>query len=188
MTPLNERPTPETDHFDNLRYDSTKLFRHARKMEQERDEARRSLAERTEERDGAKAGYAAINTRIYGKGGECFELDKARAERAAALVKLDELERSILDLSHPNIAGLLSERDAMVELFGEEIRRRQETQRANAIIDAQILTAVTVERDSLKAKLAIINHIAMSLFVRSTSSEVTGEMAEIGRLSREDGQ
>jgi hypothetical protein len=51
MTPLNERPTPETDHFDNLRYDSTKLFRHARKMEQERDEARRSLAERTEERD-----------------------------------------------------------------------------------------------------------------------------------------
>jgi len=50
------------------------------------------------------------------------------------------------------------------------------------------LAAVTDERDALKAKLATINHIAMSLFVRSTSSEVTGEMAEIGRLSREDGQ
>jgi len=69
-----------------------------------------------------------------------------------ALAKLDELERSILDLSHPNIEMLLSERNA------------------------------------LKAKLATINHIAMSLFVRTTSSEVTGEMAEIGRLSREDGQ
>jgi hypothetical protein len=50
------------------------------------------------------------------------------------------------------------------------------------------LAAVTSERDALKAKLATINHIAMSLFVRSTSSEVTGEMSEIGRLSREDGQ
>ena len=47
---------------------------------------------------------------------------------------------------------------------------------------------VTAERDALKAKLATINHVAMSLFVRATSSEVTGEMAEIGRLSREDGQ
>ena len=46
----------------------------------------------------------------------------------------------------------------------------------------------SAERDALKAKLATINHVAMSLFVRSTSSEVTGEMAEIGRLSREDGQ
>lgn len=50
------------------------------------------------------------------------------------------------------------------------------------------LAAVTAERDALKAKLATINHIAISLFVRATSSEVTGEMAEIGRLSREDGQ
>ena len=50
------------------------------------------------------------------------------------------------------------------------------------------LAAVTAERDALKAKLATINHIAMSLFVRSTSSEVTGETAEIGRLLREDGQ
>ena len=50
------------------------------------------------------------------------------------------------------------------------------------------LAAVTAERDALKAKLATNKYIAMSLFVRSTSSEVTGEMAEIGRLSREDGQ
>jgi len=50
------------------------------------------------------------------------------------------------------------------------------------------LAAVTAERDALKAKLATINHIAMSLFVRNTSCEVTGEMAEIGRLSREDGK
>ena len=53
---------------------------------------------------------------------------------------------------------------------------------------AAAIERVTAERDALKAKLATINHIAMSLFVRSTSSEVTGEMAEIGRLSREDGQ
>ena len=52
---LDERPTPETDPFDNLRYDSTKLFRHARKMEQERDEARRSLVAVTDERDALKS-------------------------------------------------------------------------------------------------------------------------------------
>ena len=55
------------------------------------------------------------------------------------------------------------------------------------ILETEI-AAVTAERDVLKTKLATINHIAMSLFVRATSSEVTGEMAEIGRLSREDGK
>jgi hypothetical protein len=46
---------------------------------------------------------------------------------------------------------------------------------------------IKAERVAMKAKLASINYIAMSLFVRSTSSEVTGEMAKIGRLSRADG-
>jgi hypothetical protein len=54
-------------------------------------ELRASEAERDKaltERDAARAGYAAMNTRIYGPGGECFELDKARA--ALDAIKLTE--------------------------------------------------------------------------------------------------
>jgi hypothetical protein len=40
------------------------------------------------ERDAARAGYSAMNTRIYGPGGECFELDKSRA--ALDAIKLTE--------------------------------------------------------------------------------------------------
>ncbi len=40
------------------------------------------------ERDASRAGYSAMNTRIYGPGGECHELDKARAAHAA--LKLTE--------------------------------------------------------------------------------------------------
>ena len=124
----------------------------------------RSLAERTEEMD------KLIEMRSYCMGilreaghDEAAPIEalvrrsiayasRMESERNTALAKLDNLECSILDLSHPNIAMLLNDK-----------------------------------RDAL-AKLATINHIAMSLFVRATSSEVTGEMAEIGRLSREDGQ
>ena len=58
-----------------------------------------------------------------------------------------QLERELADVT--------AERDSAVERFREEIKQRQETQRANAIIDAQILAAVTAERDELKADLCV---------------------------------
>ena len=62
-----------------------------------------------------------------------------------------------------------------------------EFRRELGALQQQEYDKVTAVRDALKAKLEKINAIAMSLFVRTTSSEVTGEMAEIGRLSRADG-
>ena len=61
--------------------------------------------------------------------------------------KIARLERQLADVT--------AERDSAVERFREEIKQRQETQRANAIIDAQILAAVTAERDELKADLCV---------------------------------
>ena len=49
------------------------------------------------------------------------------------------------------LSAVTAERDSMVARFRDEINQRQETQRANAILDAQILAAVTAERDALKA-------------------------------------
>ena len=49
------------------------------------------------------------------------------------------------------LSAVTAERDSMVARFQDEINQRQETQRANAILDAQILAAVTAERDALKA-------------------------------------
>jgi chromosome segregation ATPase len=49
------------------------------------------------ERDASRAGYAAMNTRIYGPGGECHELDKARADIAEMDFAL-EMER--INTSH----------------------------------------------------------------------------------------
>ena len=53
------------------------------------------------------------------------------------------------------LAAVTTERDSMVARFRDEINQRQETQRANAIVDAQILAAVTAERDELKADLCV---------------------------------
>ena len=47
------------------------------------------------ERDAARAGYSAMNTRIYGPGGECFELDKARAERDKLKIERDSASWSL---------------------------------------------------------------------------------------------
>ena len=58
-----------------------------------------------------------------------------------------QLERELADVT--------AERDSMVARFRDEINQRQETQRANAIVDAQILAAVTAERDELKADLCV---------------------------------
>jgi len=52
-----------------------------------------------------------------------------------------------------SLAERTEERDELVERFRKEIKKRQETQRANAIIDAQILAEVTAERDALKHAL-----------------------------------
>jgi flagellar biosynthesis chaperone FliJ len=49
------------------------------------------------ERDASRAGYSAMNTRIYGPGGECHELDKARADIAFMDFAL-EMER--INASH----------------------------------------------------------------------------------------
>ena len=71
-----------------------------RSVAQQRDKA-------LTERDAARAGYSAMNTRIYGPGGECHELDKARAERD----KLSEaLQRNCVQYVAKQQA-LIAERD-----------------------------------------------------------------------------
>ena len=59
-----------------------------RSVAQQRDKA-------LTERDAARAGYAAMNTRIYGPGGECFELDKSRAERDKLKIERDSANWSL---------------------------------------------------------------------------------------------
>ena len=87
------------------------------------------------ERDASRAGYAAMNTRIYGPGGECHELDKARAEQSklkierdsanwslsrakeslrAAEQEVEELDTLCNDFRRAN-ARLVAERDAAME-------------------------------------------------------------------------
>ena len=87
-------------------------------------ELRAAEAERDKaltERDASRAGYAAMSRRIYGQGGECFELDKARAERdtarqslRAAEQEVAEMEADYADLRTVN-ARLIAERDAAME-------------------------------------------------------------------------
>jgi len=93
------------------------------------------------------------------------------------------------------LAERTEERDKLIEMrsYCMGILREaghDEAAPIEALVRSSIAYASRMEsdRDTALAKLATINHIAMSLFVRSTSSEVTGEMAEIGRLSREDGK
>ena len=50
------------------------------------------------ERDASRAGYAAMSRRIYGQGGECFELDKARAERDNARQSLRAAEQEVAEM------------------------------------------------------------------------------------------
>ena len=59
-----------------------------RSVAQQRDKA-------LTERDAARAGYSAMNTRIYGPDGECFELDKARAERDKLKIERDSANWSL---------------------------------------------------------------------------------------------
>jgi hypothetical protein len=54
------------------------------------------------ERDAARAGYAAMSRRIYGQGGECFELDKARAERDTARQSLRASEQDVAETESVN--------------------------------------------------------------------------------------
>ena len=71
-----------------------------RSVAQQRDKA-------LTERDAARAGYSAMNTRIYGPGGECYELDKARAERDKLS---DALQRNCVQYVAKQQA-LIAERD-----------------------------------------------------------------------------
>jgi flagellar biosynthesis chaperone FliJ len=59
-----------------------------RSVAQQRDKA-------LTESDAARAGYSAMNTRIYGPGGECHELDKARAERDKLKIERDSANWSL---------------------------------------------------------------------------------------------
>ena len=99
-----------------------------RSVAQQRDKA-------LTERDAARAGYAEMSRRIYGPGGECFELDKALAEQSklkierdsanwslsrakeslrAAEQEVEELDTLCNDFRRAN-ARLVAERDAAME-------------------------------------------------------------------------
>ena len=74
-----------------------------RNVAQQRDKA-------LTERDAARAGYSAMSRRIYGPGGECFELDKARAEIAVANDRMLSLGIA-LDMERINARHASNERD-----------------------------------------------------------------------------
>ena len=168
----NERPTPLTDEIEACYFNSSshadvralELFPKVRNLE-------RSLAERTEERDALKKAISEGTRLDYVvRSYEAMASDLI-AERDNALAKLAAFSSGYVDSKQHNaMAKKLAESEAHAKRLQDK------------------LAEVQAERDALKAKLATINHIAMSLFVRSTSSEVTGEMAEIGRLLREDGK
>ena len=62
-----------------------------------------------------------------------------------------QLERELADVT--------AERDSMVARFRDEINQRQETQRANAIVDAAILSASQQEarrlREAIESQLSV---------------------------------
>lgn len=57
------------------------------------------------------------------------------------------------------LAAVTAERDSMVARFRDEINQRQETQRANAIVDAEILSASQQEarrlREAIESQLSV---------------------------------
>ena len=57
------------------------------------------------------------------------------------------------------LAAVTTERDSMVARFRDEINQRQETQRANAIVDAAILSASQQEarrlREAIESQLSV---------------------------------
>ena len=76
------------------------------------------------ERDASRAGYAAMSRRIYGQGGECFELDKARADIACMGCAL-EMER--INASHAR-----AERDTARQSLRAAEADAAETESANS--------------------------------------------------------
>ena len=107
------------------------------------------------ERDAARAGYSAMNTRIYGPGGECFELDKARAERD----KLSEaLQRNCVQYVEKQQA-LIAERDNARQSLRAAEQDVAETEGINAdlrTVNARLvadLAAATQRADTAEAIL-----------------------------------
>ena len=115
------------------------------------------------------------------------QVAKIKAERDALKKAISEGTRlDYVVRSYDAMASaLIAERDTALAKLAAFSSGYVDSKQHNAM--AKKLAEVQAERDALKAKLATINHIAMSLFVRTTSSEVTDETAEIGRLSRPDG-
>jgi len=64
------------------------LVRAASKLAAERDKA-------LTERDAARAAHSELNTRVYGPGGECYMLDKARDQRDKLKAELDSANWSL---------------------------------------------------------------------------------------------
>jgi len=193
----NERPTPLTESLRiKIITDPTMdggdrlvaVLNHARTLE-------RSLAERTEERDALKKAISEGTRLDYVVRSYEAMASALIAERDTAIANLAAFSSGYVDSKqHNDMAKKLAAANAAIfeAKFGAFGEHQLGVQLHSKLLEIERLnkdlTAALKERDALKAKLATINHIAMSLFVRATSSEVTGEMAEIGRLSREDGK
>jgi chromosome segregation ATPase len=96
------------------------------------------------ERDASRAGYSAMNTRIYGPGGECHELDKARADIAFMDFAL-EMER--INASHAR-----AERDKLNTELSDACRKMDSLA---CVLDGCRIQrdAATIERDNARQSL-----------------------------------
>ena len=98
------------------------------------------------------------------------ERDVLRADLCAFAV---DMERELY--------AVTSERDSMVARFRDEINQRQETQRANAIVDAAILSASQQEAQRLREALDAIKATARVAFCATSSPVMADTLAGIGK-------
>jgi hypothetical protein len=106
-------------------------------------------------------------------------------ERDEALAKLESLERSILDLSHPNLRMLLQERDEARDHLTQI--HEYGTEEINAAVELrQHLAAALVERDEARAQLtaerALADRLASTVSVLIISlNAFTPEPTTLGK-------
>ena len=121
-----------------------------RSVAQQRDKA-------LTERDAARAGYSAMNTRIYGPGGECHELDKARAERD----KLSEaLQRNCVQYVEKQQA-LIAERDTARQSLRAAEADLAETEGINSdlrTVNARLVADLAAATQRAENAESAINH------------------------------
>lgn len=162
----NNQPTPETDavaaYEGNWDTKALRMTAHARKLERERDEARKELEE-----------YRSIAENIGAK--------KAISEKEKAIRERDELQKAVnglceyLGISPANttlltveVLKIKRERDEVRELHKKSLREREASERE---ADATLERAHKAERerDEAQAVLERIDHASMS--VRSTEED-----------------